>query len=76
MNYYCGHSMPRANSLEKTLTLGKIERKNENGPAKDEMAREHHWLNGHGFEQIPGDSGGLRSLVCCNPLGHKESGMT
>ena len=34
MNYYFGHLMPRANSLEKTLTLGKIERKDENGPEK------------------------------------------
>ena len=42
MNYYFGHLMPRANSLEKTLTLGKIERKDENGPEKDEMARQHH----------------------------------
>ena len=42
MNYYFGHLMPKANSLEKSLTLGKIEGKNENEPAKDEMARQHH----------------------------------
>ena len=36
------------------------------------MARWHHWLNGHEFEQTPGASGGQRSLVCCGSLGHKE----
>ena len=24
----------------------------------------HHWLSGHKFEQIPGDSGGQRICVC------------
>ena len=42
MNYYFGHLMPRANSLEKPLMLGNIEGKNENGLAEDEMARQHH----------------------------------
>ena len=36
----------------------------------------HHQLNGREFEQIPGDSGGQRSLVCCSTWGHKESDMT
>ena len=25
-----------------------------------------HQLNGHEFEQTPGDSGGQESLVCCS----------
>ena len=29
----------------------------EKGAAEDEMVRQHHWLNGHEFEQTPGDSG-------------------
>ena len=33
----------------------------------------HHRLNGHEFEQALGDDEGLGSLVCCSPLGHKES---
>ena len=33
----------------------------------------HHQLNGHEFEQAPGDGGGPESLVCCSPWGHKES---
>ena len=35
-----------------------------------------YWLNGHGFEQIPEDSGGQRSLACCSLWGHKESDTT
>ena len=34
---YFGHLMRRADSLEKTLMLGKIEDKKEKGAAEDEM---------------------------------------
>ena len=40
------------------------------------MVRLHHQLSGHEFEQTLGDIGGQRSLVCCNPWGHKELNMT
>ena len=33
----------------------------------------HHQLNGHDFEQIPGDSEGQGSLVCCSPWGCREA---
>ena len=36
----------------------------------------HHRLNGHESEQIPGDSGGQRSLVNYIPWGHKELDMS
>jgi len=36
----------------------------------------HHQLNGHEFEQVPGDGEGQGSLVCCSPWGHKESDTT
>ena len=36
----------------------------------------HHQLNGHEFEQTPGDSEAQRSLACCSPWGHKESDTT
>ena len=36
----------------------------------------HHWLNGHEFEQAPGDGEGLGSLVCFSPWGHKELDTT
>ena len=36
----------------------------------------HHRLNGHEFEQTPGDSEGQGSLECCSPWGHKELDTT
>ena len=39
----------------------------DKGVAGNEMVRWHHQLNGHEFERTLGDSGGQRSLVCCNP---------
>ena len=36
----------------------------------------HHQLNGHEFEQTPGDSEGQGSLACCSPWGRRESDMT
>ena len=36
----------------------------------------HHQLNGHAFEQVPGDGDGQRSLACCSPWGCKESDAT
>ena len=36
----------------------------------------HHQLNGHEFEQVPGDGEGQESLACCSPRGRKESDMT
>ena len=47
---YSGHLMQRADSLEKTLILGKIEGIKENGMTEDEMVGWHHRLNGHEFE--------------------------
>ena len=43
---------------------------------EDEMVGWHHWLNGHEFEQILGDSKGRGSLACCGPWGHRESDTT
>ena len=40
------------------------------------MAGWHHRLNGHEFEQTPGDSEGQGRLVCCSPRGRKELDMT
>ena len=36
----------------------------------------HHRLNGHEFEQAPGDGEGQGSLACCSPWSHKELDMT
>ena len=47
----------------------------EKGMTQDEMVGWHHPLNGHEFEQTPGDGEGQGRLVCC-PWGCKESGIT
>ena len=36
----------------------------------------HHLLNGHEFEQTPGDSGGQGGLASCSPWDHIELGKT
>ena len=36
----------------------------------------YHRLNGHEFEQTPGDGDGQGSLECCSPWGRKELDMT
>ena len=72
---YFGHLMQRADSLEKTLTLSKIEGKRKRGQ-EDEMVGWHHQLNGHAFEQALGVGDGQGSLVSCSPQGHKEWDMT
>ena len=43
---------------------------------EDEMGGQHHRLDAHEFEQTPGGSEGLRSLVCCSSWGGKEMDMT
>ena len=43
---------------------------------EDEIVGWHHRLNGHEFEQAPGDGEGQRSLVCYRPWGCKELDMT
>ena len=73
---YFGHLMRRADSLQKTLMLGKIEGKRRRGITEGEMVGWHHRLNGHEFEQTPGDSEGQGSLACCGPWGHKELDTT
>ena len=48
----------------------------EKGTTEDEMVGWHHRLNGHEFEQTPGESEGQESLACCSPWGHKELDTT
>ena len=36
----------------------------------------HYQLDGHEFEQAPGDREGQGGLVCCSPWRHKESDTT
>jgi len=75
LQYFC-HLMRRADSLEKTLKLGKIEGKRRSRQQMDEMVRQHHRLNGHESEQTPGDGEGQGSLVCCSPPGCRKLDTT
>ena len=63
--HYFGHQMQKADSLEKTLMLGKIEGRRRKA-TEDEMGVWHR-LNGHEFEQALGDGEGQGILVCCSP---------
>ena len=73
---YLGQLMQRADSLEKTLMLGKIECRR-----RREQQR-MRWLdgiidfNGHEFKQTLRDSEGQGRLACCSPWSHNESDMT
>ena len=62
--------------IGKDPNAGKDWRQEEKGMTEDEMVRWHDWLNGHEFDQAPGDGEGQGSPVCCSPWGHKESDMT
>ena len=61
---YFDHLMQRADSLEKTLMLGKIEGGEEKGTTEDEMVGWHQRLNAHEFEQAPGVGDGQGGAVC------------
>ena len=43
---------------------------------EDEMVGWHHRLDGHEFEQTPGDGEGQGSLACCSPWSSKELDTT
>ena len=64
---YFDHLIQRADSLEKTLMLGKIEGRRRQGTTEDELVGWHHRINGHEFQQTLGDGEGQGSLVCCSP---------
>ena len=69
---YFGYLMGRADSLEKTLMLGKIEGRRRR---QWRMRRLDGWrdrLNGNEFEQTAGESEEQGSLGCCSPRDCKE----
>ena len=62
--------------IGKDPVAGKDGGQEEKGAEEDEMVKWHCGLNGHEFEQIPEDSEGQGSLVCCSLWGHKELDTT
>ena len=64
--------MRRADSFEKTLMLGKIEK----GMTEGEMVGWHRQPNGHEFGSTLRDGDGQGSLACCCPWGLKELDVT
>ena len=72
---YFGHLMGRADSLEKTLMLGNIDRKRRGW-------QRMRWLDSitdsmdNEFEQTPRNSERQGSLTCYSPWGRKESNTT
>ena len=75
---YFGYLIGKANSLEKTLFLGKIEGRRRRGRQRmvASPTQWHHQLNGHEFEQALGVGGGQRNLACCSPWDRKELNTT
>jgi len=73
---YFGHLMRRADSLEKTLMLEKVEGWEEKGMTEDEMVGWHHQLDGHEFGWTLGVGDGQGGLASCSPWGGKESDTT
>ena len=74
---YFGHLMGRADSLEKTLMLGKTEGRRKREPQR------MRWLDGivdltdMSLRKLRESvSDGQRSLACCRPWGRKELDMT
>ena len=59
----------KTDSLEKILTLGKIEGRRRMGWQR---MRWHHQLHGYESEQALGVGDGQGSLACCSPWGSKE----
>ena len=72
---YLGHHLKNW-LIGKDPDAGKDLRQEEKGATEDEMDGWYHQLNGHEFEQTPGDSERQGSLACYSPWGCKELGTT
>ena len=73
---YFGHLMRRADSLEKTLMLGRIVGRRRRGRQRMRWLDGHHWLDGHESEWTPGDGDGQGGLACCDSQGRKDLDTT
>ena len=73
---YFGHLMQRADSLEKTLMLGKIEGGRRRGQQRMRCLDGITNSMDTSLSKTLGDNGGQRSLVCCRTWGCKELDRT
>ena len=71
-----GHLMQRANSLENTLMLGKIEGRRRRGQQKMRQLDGITNSMDKSLRKLQEISKGQGSLVCCSPWGHKELDTT
>ena len=62
--------------IGKDPDAGKSWGQEEKGTTEVQMVGWHHWLDGHEFEQRPGDGKRHGCLACCSPWGQKESDTT
>ena len=62
--------------IGKDPDAGKDWRQEAKGTTNDKTVGWHHQLNGHKFEQTPGDGEGQVNLVCCGPWDQKELDTT
>ena len=69
---YFGHLMQRANSLEKTLMLGKTEGRRRGGQQRMRWLDEITDSIDMNLSKLHEGQG---SLVCCSPWGQKESDL-
>ena len=71
---YFGHMMQRADSLKKSLMVGKTEDRRRKGQQRI------RWVDGitdlMKSEEVPGVGKGQGSLACCIPWGCKHSDTT
>ena len=73
---YFEYLMQRANSLEKTLMLGKTEGKRRRGWQRMRWLESTTNSIDMNVSKLPGDGGGQRSLVCCSSWSLEESDTT
>ena len=62
--------------IEDKWYAGKDWGQEEKGMTEDEMAKWHHWLDGHEFGWTLGIGDGQGGLACCGSRGQGELDMT
>ena len=61
----------KSGPIRKDPDAGKDPGQEEKGATEGEMDGWCHWLNGHEFEQTPGDGKGQKTWQCCSAWGRK-----